>query len=243
MRRALAVSPRAVALAMALAGPLLGVRPAGAQVPLEAGSSFGTAPVLAPGTYVDTIQALEELYVAVDLADGQRLRATATVVGQPEGPDGYPTFVGLGLYDPDRSQGESAEALFDGRADATAVLAVRRPVGTGAGADPPGRYFVRLELRVVGNSPLVDRDYDYRLAIEVEQDRPAVRTTTRPTPTTTAGSPPTTAPGPGATEADGRGAPVAAGLASFVLGAAGGGVVMGIRRRVTVPPTPAPPEG
>jgi Ca-activated chloride channel family protein len=73
VRRALAV----LAGALALSAPAL-AQGATAK-PVVGGGSFNTAPLLAPGTYEDTVAAGETVYWKVRLAKGQVLRVKATV--------------------------------------------------------------------------------------------------------------------------------------------------------------------
>jgi len=201
-----------------------------APQPFEAGSSFGTAPVLAPGIYTDTIQQLEALYAAVDLAEGQRLVAAVTVLGQPGGPRDQSTRVDLELRDPDRRYLTfGGFVFFDGVDDRTVTLESE----TAGSASPPGRHFLRVSLTDAGREQLARRDFAYRLALEVVQERPPPTTTPTTTPTTRPTTRPTTPPTAAspAERAGGRDAPVAAGLASLALGAAGGATAVWTRRR------------
>jgi Ca-activated chloride channel family protein len=69
--------------------------------PIVGGGSFNTAPLLAPGTYADTVAAGETVYWKIRLAKGQQLTAKATVdVSQIETEAGKPDFeIGLDLLD------------------------------------------------------------------------------------------------------------------------------------------------
>ena len=62
-----------------LALPAAAHAQAGAGRPVVGGGSFNTAPLLAPGTYSDTVAAGETVYWKVRLAKGQVLRVKATV--------------------------------------------------------------------------------------------------------------------------------------------------------------------
>jgi Ca-activated chloride channel homolog len=64
------------AAALALPAPALAQS---AAKPVVGGGSFNTAPLLAPGTYSDTVAAGETVYWKVRLAKGQVLQAKATV--------------------------------------------------------------------------------------------------------------------------------------------------------------------
>jgi Ca-activated chloride channel homolog len=72
IRRALATA------CIALALPAAARAQSGAK-PVVGGGSFNTAPLLAPGTYSDTVAAGETVYWKVRLAKGQVLRVRATV--------------------------------------------------------------------------------------------------------------------------------------------------------------------
>ncbi|MGH2697740.1 MAG: hypothetical protein ACRDJL_00895, partial [Actinomycetota bacterium] len=74
-----------VALALMLFVP---VPTATAQrwAPVEGGGSFTEAPLLEEGAYSDTIRLTEELFYAVELAQGQGLKVTAQILGQKAGP-------------------------------------------------------------------------------------------------------------------------------------------------------------
>jgi hypothetical protein len=63
----------------ALALPAPALAQGGAAKPVVGGGSFNTAPLLAPGTYSDTVAAGETAYWKVRLAKGQVLRVKATV--------------------------------------------------------------------------------------------------------------------------------------------------------------------
>ena len=55
--------------------------PAAAQTPAVGGGSFNAAPLLAPGTYRDTVRSGEFLYYGVALAAGQRLHVRVRIRG------------------------------------------------------------------------------------------------------------------------------------------------------------------
>ena len=65
----------AAALALPAPAPAQG----GAATPVVGGGSFNTAPLLAPGTYSDTVAAGETVYWKVRIAKGQVLQVKATV--------------------------------------------------------------------------------------------------------------------------------------------------------------------
>ena len=63
----------------ALALPAPALAQGGAATPVVGGGSFNTAPLLAPGTYSDTVAAGETVYWKVRIAKGQILQVRATV--------------------------------------------------------------------------------------------------------------------------------------------------------------------
>jgi Ca-activated chloride channel family protein len=63
----------------ALALPAPALAQGGAAKPVVGGGSFNTAPLLAPGTYSDTVAAGETVYWKVRIAKGQVLQVKATV--------------------------------------------------------------------------------------------------------------------------------------------------------------------
>ena len=63
----------------ALALPAPALAQGGAAKPVVGGGSFNTAPLLAPGTYSDTVAAGETVYWKVRMAKGQVLQVKATV--------------------------------------------------------------------------------------------------------------------------------------------------------------------
>jgi Ca-activated chloride channel homolog len=70
---------RVVALAAAAALALPATAAAQADKPVVGGGSFNTAPLLAPGSYTDTVAAGETVYWKVRIAKGQVLQVKATV--------------------------------------------------------------------------------------------------------------------------------------------------------------------
>ena len=70
---------RLVTLTAALALLLPAVAHAQGGTPVVGGRSFNTAPLLKPGSYVDTVGAGETVYWKIAMAKGQILRARATV--------------------------------------------------------------------------------------------------------------------------------------------------------------------
>ena len=68
---------------------------------ITGGAAHQDAPVLAPGTYSDTILAKEQLWYAVDLAVGQELTATSTLVVDDKDFGGAGSLYEVQLVGPD----------------------------------------------------------------------------------------------------------------------------------------------
>lgn len=213
--------------------------------PVEGGGSFNDAPLLIDGVYSDTIRAGENLYYAVELAAGQRMRVKATIrpgigtVGRD-----VTSFAELQIYESDR------ERHFGGK-DQDLDDLFRYPiilgVRSGTVGNPsalteaaPGTWFVELGMP---RSAAVRRA-ELRVQLQVEVLGEAVEQPS-PTPTETAEPTPTEEPSPEDTQGSGGGSAVPPGedggsnftalfLAMFLLGLlAGAGleVVRGARAR------------
>jgi hypothetical protein len=143
--------------ALALFAPALAQ--GGAAKPVVGGGSFNTAPLLAPGTYSDTVAAGETAYWKVRLAKGQVLRVKATVdtsqIQTDPLADGYDKGLAnlnyfLDIFTPLREQlSEESGGSF---ADASARLEGSREAGakTGTATSP----------RVLGFEQILASDYN-----------------------------------------------------------------------------------
>jgi hypothetical protein len=151
---------RALLLAVtALALPAPALAQGGAAKPVVGGGSFNTAPLLAPGTYSDTVAAGETAYWKVRLAKGQVLRVKATVdtsqIQTDPLADGYDKGLAnlnyfLDIFTPLREQlSEESGGSF---ADASARLEGSRDAGakTGTATSP----------RVLGFEQILASDYN-----------------------------------------------------------------------------------
>jgi Ca-activated chloride channel family protein len=148
------------AAAFVAAGALTLPATAGAQgaTPVVGGGSFNTAPLLAPGTYTDTVAAGETVYWKVHVAKGQVLQVKATVdtsqIQTDVSADDYDSGLvnldyNLHIFSPLREElseeggtYDSASARLDGSAGATAE--------TGTATAP----------RALGFEQLLASDYD-----------------------------------------------------------------------------------
>jgi hypothetical protein len=143
----------------ALALPAPALAQGGPAKPVVGGGSFNTAPLLAPGTYSDTVAAGETAYWKVRLAKGQVLRVKATVdtsqIQTDPLADGYDKGLAnlnyfLDIFTPLREQlSEESGGSF---ADASARLEGSREAGakTGTATSP----------RVLGFEQILASDYN-----------------------------------------------------------------------------------
>jgi hypothetical protein len=151
---------RALLLAVtALALPAPALAQGGAAKPVVGGGSFNTAPLLAPGTYSDTVAAGETAYWKVRLAKGQVLRVKATVdtsqIQTDPLADGYDKGLAnlnyfLDIFTPLREQlSEESGGSF---ADASARLEGSREAGAKTG--------IATSPRVLGFEQILASDYN-----------------------------------------------------------------------------------
>jgi len=193
-----------VALALgALATPAVAQR----ATPVEGGGSFTDAPVVPQGTYSDTIRLTEELLYGVELAEGQRLKVTARMLGQRGGPSDAFALAQLQVYSSLRNRWSSNELeVFDGVIDSDPWSISSPKIGGGAEFSEeeeifaqPGTYYFSLKFfRNVGltrQSPILKREFKTRYKVEVIGD--AVEPSPTPTPTPTAEPSPTETEDPG----------------------------------------------
>jgi hypothetical protein len=115
----------------------------------EGGDGFNSAPLLVPGLYVDTIADNEFRYYAVELAQGQRLQASALLKGQADVADGSAIETRLRLYNPLRTEQQQDSSGFipnGGREDVSRTL-LSDPIANSANTKlPPGRYYLSFEI-------------------------------------------------------------------------------------------------
>ena len=192
----------AAALAAVVAGAA-SAPGAAAQTPIAGAGSFNDAPLLAPGSYADTLRGGEQLFYAVRLEPGRRLGASATIAGRTR--TSY--FMAVRLYTPRREEAGEGSQSFGPQDRSVSLTARAEPAAEGgiayvavaareAGArDQPDQFDTRVELRVTGT---------------------AATPTPTPTPSPTASAAPRDEPD------GGPGTPVAAIGLGLVLGLLGG---------------------
>ncbi len=200
---------RALVLVMLLLALPLPATAAQRAAPVQGGGSFTEAPQLEQGNYSDTIRLTEELFYAVELAEGQGMRVTAQMLGQRNGPTDPAVLGQLQVYSSlrDRWPPNELEA-FDGVVNSD-KWSIETPAvggdGDGSSSDEeffaqPGTYFFSLRFyRNVGldrDSPIRKREFKTRFKVNV------TGTALEPSPTPT----PTDEPSPEPTESEDQGA-------------------------------------
>jgi Ca-activated chloride channel family protein len=209
--------------------------------PAVGGGSYNDAPLLAPGSYRDTIQPGERVFYAFDVKAGQRLHVRAVLPGDGGLIPGADVFA-LGIETPLREVALSAAAedvsgngTFVTKTD-TPMEYRTAPAPTFAASDDsvrfdeyrgPGTYFVSLDLQTSNAEPLPIEN-------EVELDV-SLEGTPQPEPTPERTPAPTATPGSAAEERGGSwaGGLVIAGLAGLLAGLALAAVRRLPRRRHT----------
>lgn len=170
---AAAVAVTAWCGATAAAGDAAPPTPAAEQPGVEGAANPADAPLLAPGSYADTILQPETLWYAVDAAAGQRVGATVIVRGRPDGPTSDTTAVEVTVTDPQRQPLATRSAPFTGAADAVVELP-SQPLPDLVVADD-ARPLLGVTLRSSDATiPLADTGYRLELAVVVEGTAVAV---------------------------------------------------------------------
>lgn len=133
------------------------------------------APVLEPGTYQDNILPGESLWYAVELQEGQELRARATIGGFPDLDETLGAYLVMTMYNP-----LNEEILDPGFQDqccaGPAAVTVANTTGT---VDPdeiyayePGNYYVQVTLDDRANELNQPREFPLELEFEVTGQAP-----------------------------------------------------------------------
>jgi len=202
MRRAFVL----VAVLLAIPLPATGAQQAS---PVQGGGSFTEAPLVEEGNYSDTIRLTEELFYAVELAEGQGMKITAQLLGERNGPTDPALLGQLQVYSTlrDRWPPNELEA-FDGVSNSAKWSIVTPEVGgdgDGSSSDaeffaPPGVYYFSLRFyRSVGldrDSPVRRREFKTRFKVKI------TGVALDPSPTPTEEASPTDEPSPEETESE-----------------------------------------
>ena len=128
---------------------------------VQGGDSFNNPPVLEAGQYQDSIKVDETLFYAVNLEEGQRLRVTTTMVGQPDVGmvKSIGAFLTLKVYDPNRQEGGLDNEANIGHETVSLAL----------NSDPvaqAGQYYFSINLRQNGEG-LGGREFQTEIIVEI----------------------------------------------------------------------------
>lgn len=140
--------------------------------PVQGGAVSQTAPLLAPGQYVDAISPREILWYGVSLGPGQSVSASATMVVQGERAGlGSTASLTVELVNPALEAVASQDSF--GVGDQTGSVAVQgEPVGSDdEELQSPGTYYVSVSLQDPANF-LPEAEYPLELVFQVSQSSP-----------------------------------------------------------------------
>jgi Ca-activated chloride channel family protein len=229
----------AALLALALASPAAAQTTVG--TPVVGGGSFNTAPVLAPGTFRDTILPAEYLYYGFKLEAGQQLHIKAhTDIDQSEVNAMGVLYVSLNIHTPTRvsdpnsnQPGDHKSALQTGGDNGELAISsdvVRPDQDNGASGTWPGAgvYYLAVHTAYTGDRfppPRSEIPFTFTATISGQA---VPSTTDTPTPTATPSATATPAVRKSEASAGGTSPAVAA---VFGVGGILIGVVAGIARR------------
>ena len=205
----------AILVALALAAPA-----AAAETPVVGGGSFNAAPILAPGSYSDTVLPAEYIYYAIRVGAGQRLRLSgATDIGATDLFHLGVAEVWLTLHSPTRMDVPSAEVDISKPGGGSFTGPPAQVSGDDDTDGPwagPGVYFISVQALYRGSEPDPPRaEIPFHFTVSLQG-------AVQPTPTPTAVRTP--APTPAATPAErakggtGAGAVAGVGAAGLLIG-------------------------
>jgi Ca-activated chloride channel family protein len=162
--------------------------------PAVGGGSYNDAPLLAPGSYRDTLRPGERVFYAFDVKPGQRLHVRAVVPG-----DGGPLpgdVFALGVETPLReveldpaAEDLTGRGTFVTKTDTpieyrTAPAATFAASESGSEYHGPGTYFVSLDLQTSNPDPLpIEQEVQFDVSVE---GAPQAEPTPTRTPVSTA---------------------------------------------------------
>lgn len=140
------------------------------------GLSFDSAPLVRTGRYTGAIKAGETRFYSIDVANGQRLRASATMLGQPDARDAFEgkssraVTISFMVYNSQRAPIELPEGVTGERNPQYGGMSNESfgvDLGPIGGDDlEPGRYYVALRLRDVDNV-ITGREFQTEYGFEV----------------------------------------------------------------------------
>jgi Ca-activated chloride channel homolog len=239
---------RAGVLGLVAAALLAAAAPARAQsraTPVVGGGSFNAAPLLAPGTYRDTVLTGEYLYYAIALEAGQRLHVRARILDMDaETWDRATAAFSINLHTPQREPVSSPvdeDVAGNGNTDPGSITDANlrerlrwdfygpraRPFAAASGGpayDGPGTWYVSLHPVRVGERAKVELPVELELAVDGEpvDEEPDPQPAPSPAPT------PAATPGGGDGEGPGPLAVAGLGALGLVVGL-GAGTALGRR--------------
>ncbi len=226
----------------ALAACALSAAPARAQsvsTPVVGAGSFNSAPILAPGSYTDTVEPAEYIYYAVRVGAGQRLRLSgATGLGPTDLLHLGVAAVYLTIHSPTRMD-VSAFSNGDSEGDLGSPGGARfeGPTVQASGDEDtdgpwtgPGVYFLSVQAVYRGSQldpPRAEIPFHFTVSVEgAVQPTPTPTPVRTPTPTATAR--PTATPSASGAGGGGAAAAAGAGVGGLLIGVIAG---IALRRR------------
>jgi len=198
---------------------------------VQGGAAAREASVLEPGRYLDSILPGETLWYAVEVAEGQSLSVTGTLVGSPDVPSRglAQRMFEVQLVEPSLENNDRAYVFDDQPGSKTvSVKAETGPVEAKkyGSSQEPGRYYARVNFDAK-YSPVPQREYPLELEIQLAGGQPTTTSTAAP-----GAASPTNPILPA------KGLPVVPALVGVVIGALiAAVVVLALRLRKTRPPT------
>ena len=160
-----------------------------AQTPVEGGGDFGQAPILAPGSYADSIRLRETLFYAVELAGGQKVRATATVRSEGDNPNTAIAVLDLTLFDPLRDEAGRDSTVMTGPARRVRLGVTGPTAATGDPASVQAGIYVVAVSMTPFRGEFRDVEYPVELGLEVTGEAVPIPGPTPTTPTTSPNAP------------------------------------------------------
>jgi Ca-activated chloride channel family protein len=138
-------------------------------IPVQGAPVPDGAPIIGPGQYTDSISPGETLWYGVDLATGQSLEASATMVVQGPGAGlGSTAVFEMGVSNPAGQVDVNArEVAFGVGQESQSVAVTGQPVGSGDELyGSPGTYFFTVTLEDAGGQ-LPESEYSLELVVGV----------------------------------------------------------------------------
>jgi Ca-activated chloride channel family protein len=152
--------------------------------PIKGGAARTEAPALGPGQYVDAMPPDSERWYAIDLAQGETLKASVSLIAPtrdlPTAADGVNASLDIvtpAQQIPEVQNSSASSNPFERRGYVDAMGVVTRPIGVGQQASEdepfhePGRYYLKLALEDTDSKDLFNaiggEPVNVELAVEV----------------------------------------------------------------------------